>query len=72
MDVTLYSTNCINCKMLEKKLNLKNIPHQIVTDIKLMQQLGFSSAPMLEVDGNILNFHDANKWVDEQEVFIEY
>jgi hypothetical protein len=31
-----------------------------------MTQLGFHSAPVLEVDGRIYNFKEANTWINEQ------
>lgn len=42
---------------------MKRIEYQEVSDIKEMQCLGFTSAPMLDVDGKIMNFIEANKWI---------
>lgn len=66
MDVILYSTNCPKCKVLEKKLNSIGVDYTIVTDEDLMISKGFSSAPMLEVDGNIMDFGNAVRWAKEQ------
>ena len=68
MSVTLYTTHCPKCKVLEKKLNSKNINYNEVTDTNIMIAKGFTSTPMLEVDGTIMDFAEANKWVNEQEV----
>lgn len=61
--ITLYSTNCPKCRVIEKKLAQKDIQYITVTDIEEMKRLGFTSAPVLEVDGKILNFGDANRWI---------
>lgn len=65
--ITLYSTGCPKCKILEQKLSLKNIEYNIVDDVNIMLSKGFTSAPMLEIDGIAFDFPDANKWVNSQE-----
>jgi hypothetical protein len=35
----------------------------MVEDINIMKEKGFKSLPMLEVDGQVFNFIEANKWV---------
>lgn len=65
MNVTLYSTHCPRCIVLEKKLNAKNINFKIVTDEDIIIEKGFMSVPMLEVDGSIYDFSKAIKWVNE-------
>jgi len=61
----LYSTNCPKCKVLETKLNNKNISYEVCTDIDEMRLLKIMSAPVLEMeDGSRLNFTDAVKWVN--------
>ena len=67
MSIVLYSTNCPKCKVLEKKLDSIGVDYTIVTDENLMISKGFSSAPMLEVDGNIMDFGNAVRWAKEQE-----
>lgn len=62
--IKLYSTNCPKCKILEKKLNEKNIQYEITTDINEMTNLGFNSAPMLDVEGKVLDYGKAIKWVN--------
>lgn len=64
MSVVLYSTNCPKCVVIGKKMEQKNIKYDIVTDVDLMQSKGFTSMPMLEVDGNLMDFGDAIKWVN--------
>lgn len=66
MNVVLYSTNCPRCVVLEKKLQQKEIKFETVKDETLMLEKGFVSAPMLEVDGEIMDFKKANEWVGRQ------
>ena len=66
MNVVLYSTNCPRCVVLEKKLQQKEIKFETVKDETLMLEKGFVSAPMLEVDGEIMDFIKANEWVGRQ------
>jgi len=63
MSIVLYSTNCPKCKVLEKKLNSFGIDYSIVTDVDVMEQKGFQSAPVLEVDDKIYEFSEAVKWL---------
>jgi len=64
--VKLYTTHCPQCKALEMKLNKAGIEYEWNDDIALMGQLGFKAAPVLEVNGEYLNFSQAIKWVNEQ------
>ena len=66
MKITLYSTGCPQCSVLKKKLDAANINYEVVSDQEVMVQLGFKSAPILEVDGNYFTFSDAIKWLREQ------
>ena len=63
MTVTLFTTHCPKCKVIEKKLAQKNIEYKMVEDINIMKEKGFKSLPMLEVDDQVFNFIEANKWV---------
>lgn len=65
--ITLYSTNCPRCKVIEKKLDLKNIEYSINTNIEEMVNLGFLQAPILKIDDDkFLNFTEANAWINGQ------
>lgn len=66
MNIILYSTHCPKCEVLEKKLHTKNIKYTECTDTDLMIQKGFTNVPMLEVDGTVMDFSTANKWINEQ------
>ena len=64
--VVLYTTNCPRCIVLEKKLKQKGIEFEARTDfdVKEMIEKGFASAPLLEVDGEIMAFNEANQWIN--------
>lgn len=66
MKITLYSTHCPKCLVLEEKLEDKNIEYELVTDVDEMLKKGFQSAPVLEVDGKVMGFSEANKWINER------
>lgn len=64
MSVIMYSTNCPKCRVLDMKLKLKGIDHSVVTDVNEMVAKGMTSAPALEVDGNLMDFGEAVKWLN--------
>ena len=64
MNVTLYTTHCPRCTVLEKKLKEKNIEYDIVEDEETIIQKGFMTVPILEVDGEVMNFSESVKWVN--------
>ncbi len=66
MNVTLYSTHCPKCNVLEAKLKQAGIEYTISEDIQKMLELGFKAAPVLDVDGEIYLFKEACIWVDDQ------
>ena len=66
MNVVLYSTGCPRCEVLKSKLASKNIEYKEVTDEEYMLSIGLDEMPVLEVDGNRMNFGEANKWINEQ------
>lgn len=63
MKVTLYSTGCPKCNVLFAKLIEKKIDFS-VEDEDMMIKKGFLSAPMLEVDGKVMDFGEAVRWVN--------
>lgn len=64
--ITLYTTFCPKCKILESKLNNKNIQYQEFTDVDKMIEKGMSTVPWLEVDGKLMDFFEANEWIKNQ------
>ena len=65
--ITLYSTHCPKCNVLEKKLNIKKLKYTLVEDEDLMIEKGFLSAPMLEVDNQLFTFKEAIEWLENLE-----
>lgn len=63
MSVVLYSTGCPKCKVLEKKLNADEIEYSISDNINALVEKGFQSVPILDVDGDFLEFKDAVNWI---------
>ncbi len=62
--IKLYSTNCPKCRILETKLKQQNIEFEISTDINEMIQKGFQAAPVLEIDGELIDYGKAIQWVN--------
>lgn len=67
MEIILYSTNCPKCKILEKKLTEKNIKFTKNNNVIEMTELGIDQVPVLSIDGKLLSFVAANKWINERE-----
>ena len=65
-EIVLYSNGCSRCKVIETKLNLKGIEYKHVADIEILIEKGFMSMPMLQVGEKIMNFTEANTWINER------
>ena len=63
--VILYTTHCPKCKVLEKKLEKANIQYEVCEDAAIMTEKGFTSAPMLEVNGKAFTFKEAADWINK-------
>lgn len=68
MSIVLYTIDCPNCIILEKKLKTKNIKFLRISDENTIRANGFedSSFPILEVDGVVMNYKTAIQWVNNQ------
>ena len=66
MNVVLYSTGCPKCNILKKKLEDANMEYSVVEDVDVMLSKGLKEVPWLEVDGNLMNFVDSSKWINER------
>ena len=64
MSVVLYSTHCSRCNVLEKKLQQKEVDYDEVNDTSIMEQKGYLSVPVLEVDGKSMDFKEAVDWIN--------
>lgn len=65
-NIVFYSTHCPRCKVVATKLQQKNIAYKECNDVEVMKEKGFSMAPQLEVDGVLMDFKAALKWIGEQ------
>lgn len=63
MTVVLYTIGCPSCNILEKKLNDNNIKYTIADDLQKAIDAGFDTAPVLEVDGVMMDYIDAITWI---------
>ncbi len=52
--------------VLEKKLEKKGIEYTVVEDVETINSMGYVSVPLLEVEGKVMEFAEANSWVNEQ------
>lgn len=64
--VTLFSTNCPKCRVLEQKLNAANITFEISNDIQEVIDKGFMSAPVLKVDDTYYDFKQGVDWINNE------
>ena len=64
--ITLYTTHCPKCRVIETKLTKKGIPFEINDNVDEMLKLGFKFAPVLCVNGEYLYFTKANNWINQQ------
>lgn len=65
MEVVFYSTHCPKCRVIESKLKAAGIEYTENDNVDEMIELGFRSAPLLKVDGKVMDFMAANKWINE-------
>ena len=65
--VVLYATpTCPKCRVLGSKMDAKHIEYTKEMDMEVLSQKGLSAVPYLEVDGQMMDFIQANKWINEQ------
>ncbi len=61
--MTLYSTGCPNCKVLKMQLDRLGIEYDTNDNTQEMIEKGFSTVPILEIDGEYLNFTQALNYI---------
>lgn len=64
--ITLYSTHCPRCQVLEKKLAKAGINYSVCDDVSFMKSQGWHEAPVLEVNGKIMDFRAAVEWINQR------
>lgn len=65
MKIVLHTLHCPKCNVLEKKLKNKNVSFIENTNEEKMKELGIEHIPVLEVDGQLLDFKQAVQWLEE-------
>ena len=65
MTVTLYTTHCPRCQVLAAKLDQAAIKYDVCENVNEMLEKGIMSVPVLEIDGNQLDFKQAVDWVNK-------
>lgn len=64
--IVLFTTHCPKCRVLEAKLKQKEVDYEVVDDVGIMEEKGFMTVPILEVNGVTMNFTQANTWINER------
>lgn len=61
----LYTTDtCPKCAILKEKMYAKKIKFEECKDEQVMRDLTISKVPYLQVDGELLDFAAANKYIN--------
>ena len=63
--VILYSTGCPKCMILKKKLDEKGVAYDVKQDVDEMLSLGIETVPVLMVNGELMTFAEAVRWVND-------
>ena len=65
--ITLFTTHCPQCNVLEKKLREKNIDFKLVDNEEEVEKVAIENkiwtTPLLKVDDKVMNFSDAISWL---------
>lgn len=64
--IVLYSTGCPLCRALKLMLDNKHVSYSVESDVEAMKEKGFSSVPVLEVDGKAMMYGEALKYIREK------
>ena len=65
MKIVLYTVGCPKCDILHAKLEQAKVHFETVTDVNAIAEKGYFYLPILEVDGEVMEFGDAVKWLKE-------
>lgn len=60
MAITVYTTHCPKCNMLEKRLTETGIEFTEITDVDVMLSKGFTHVPQVEIDDTLVDFKTMN------------
>lgn len=65
MNVIMYTTHCPRCEVLKTKLLNKKIAFEEEISVVKMKELGIDNVPVLSINGDLKNFTEAIKWINE-------
>lgn len=60
----LFSNNCPKCIILKSKLDDKGLEYEKSDNMQELIDLGFKTVPVLEVDGEYMEFSKAVQYVN--------
>jgi len=63
MKIKLYSNDCPKCKILKERLDEKEIEYEEKNDTEFLKKHGIFSFPAMEIEGRILKYYEAIKWL---------
>ena len=68
MEITLYTTHCPKCKVIESKLEKKGVKYVTIDNVDEVTKIGeinnIQSAPILKVDDTVYAFKEANAFIN--------
>lgn len=62
--IKLYTNHCRKCEILTAKLKEKNVDFEVEDNETVLVSLGFDFMPVLEVNGDRLEYGKAIKYVN--------
>ena len=64
--IRFYTIDCPRCKVLERKLDEKNIDYEKITSFNKYEfaKNGYHMMPILEVDGKFYEYSEAIKYIN--------
>ena len=66
MKAILNSAHCPCCEALEERLRQTEIEYAVVSDTGQILALGITHVPVLEIDGQQMNYPAAIRWLNER------
>ena len=68
MKAILYSTHCPCCETLEERLREAEIEYTVFSATDQILALGITHVPILEINGQKLNYPASIRWLNERKV----
>lgn len=66
MELTLYTTHCPQCSVLENLLKSKGLRYTVIDDMQEIRKQKIMSVPVLMRDGEKLTYPQAFNWLMEE------